>query len=103
MTTLTKPAQASISTPSGWTVLATFRGTTPGINRMLDAWYVAFTHADMCGLTYQTYTEASRDPNPLDALESVLPWLNRSGPSYLPADACAEISDAIASTYGPEA
>lgn len=94
--------QASISTLSGWTVTATYRGIDPHSGGTLHSWWVAFTHGDMCGLTLPAFTTVDGEPNPLTALESVTGWLACDGDFYLGDGAARDITAAIAGMYGDD-
>ena len=94
MTTRTLPAQAQISTPSGWTVTATYYGNAHG----QDVWQHLIQGP---GYVYRRalMRPIERDPNPMAALESLGRAL-LDGRQLLPGDAAAELADAIAGMYG---
>lgn len=97
----TLPAQATISTPSGWTVTVThMRTDRDGMLKLYNVWAVAYTSPTMEGtLVHPLTTPHDGEPNPMAALEKVGAYMHTTTlPELQPGR--AELADAIAGMWG---
>lgn len=96
-TTRTLPAQAQITSPSGWTATVTYRTTFPTSH----LWQGEITGPDGWRMPYPVWSANDGEPDPMAALSRFGRYMeHRFGLPYLPERARMELAPAIAGMYG---